>query len=317
MTQRAFRTADGLRDGLTPGTLRGPAYLRPTSGVRILRTPRLDASPRVLLLDRCLAIAMVLGPAVAFSHTTALRLHEIELPWRLVDEETVHVTSGAGNERTRRTGIVGHATTRPLTLREVAGLRVVEPAQAWVQVASMLSSVEDVVVLGDRLLDRERPTATLERLAAVLVERRGSPGTALCRRALPLVRPGTDSSMETRARLELVGSGLPCPIVNEPVFDERGLFVSQPDMKYERERVAIEYDGDVHRTDRATWRRDQERRERMRDAGWDVLSATADDVIHHPGRLAARVRRALERARSLDSARIVRDMSPTEYRDSK
>ena len=66
-----------------------------------------------------------------------------------------------------------------------------------------------------------------------------------------------------------------------------------PDLAYPRERIAFEYEGDVHRTDRATWMRDLTRRERMEAAGWRVIRVTAADVFAHPDALVARVRRIL------------------------
>ncbi|MNW71026.1 hypothetical protein D3C74_506210 [compost metagenome] len=66
-------------------------------------------------------------------------------------------------------------------------------------------------------------------------------------------------------------------------------------MSYPERRIAIEYDGDVHRTDPATWRRDVERRQRLEAAGWIIITATADDVLRHPERFVARVRAALQK----------------------
>jgi len=117
-------------------------------------------------------------------------------------------------------------------------------------------------------------------------------GIVRCREAIDLVRPGTDSSMETRTRLLLVQAGLPCPQVNVPAYDDAGRFLALPDLSYPELRIAIEYDGDVHRTDPATWRRDVERRQRLEDAGWIIVTATADDVLRFPERLVRRARAA-------------------------
>jgi len=294
MAAEVFRRDDALARGMSEARLRNRRLVVPTRGVRVATglDERGDVIPATLR-ERCRAAALVLSPTAAFSHTTALRLHHIEVPWLLDEDDALHVVTPTQEARAQRRGIVAHATSRPVAVTRVAGIRVVTPAHAWVQVASLLGTVDDVVVLGDRLLDRRSPRATLESLEETLTVMARSPGVAVCRQAIPLIRFGTDSSMETRARLELVRSGLPCPLVNEPVHDDAGRFVSLPDMKYERERVAIEYDGDVHRTDRATWLRDRERMEQMHDLRWRVITATADDILRHRGRLAARARRAL------------------------
>jgi len=57
-------------------------------------------------------------------------------------------------------------------------------------------------------------------------------------------------------------------------------------------RIAIEYDGDHHRTSRQ-WRIDRTRRQLLEDAGWIVLEFTADDVLRRPEATVERVRRAI------------------------
>jgi very-short-patch-repair endonuclease len=99
--------------------------------------------------------------------------------------------------------------------------------------------------------------------------------------------------METRLRLLLVDGGLPCPVVNHHVHDTQGRFVAMPDLTYPDLRIAIEYDGDVHRTDKHTWRRDIARRQALEALGWRVITCTADDVDRTPDRTLSWVRAAL------------------------
>jgi very-short-patch-repair endonuclease len=58
-------------------------------------------------------------------------------------------------------------------------------------------------------------------------------------------------------------------------------------------RVAVEYQGDQHRTDLVRWRRDQERWALLAAAGWLVIPATWADVHRRSATFAARVRAAL------------------------
>lgn len=108
----------------------------------------------------------------------------------------------------------------------------------------------------------------------------GTRGARRLREALALVRPGTDSCMETRLRLLLCRSGLPCPMVNQPVLAVDGRIVARPDLSYSDQRIAIEYDGDIHRTDRATWHRDIARRRAFDSLGWRIITCTATDVLN-------------------------------------
>lgn len=90
--------------------------------------------------------------------------------------------------------------------------------------------------------------------------------------------------------------GLPCPRVNDPIYDPEGRFVALPDLSYRELKIAIEYDGDVHRTDPRTWRRDIARRQAMEALGWRIITVTADDVLLYPDLLLARVAAAIAAA---------------------
>jgi hypothetical protein len=173
-----------------------------------------------------------------------------------------------------------------------SGLPVMPAAALWCQLAAELSDSE-VVVLGDALLRRKRPFATAEALARQVRQTpAGTRGVRRLRAAIPLHRPGTDSCPETRLRLLIVAAGLPCPDVNRAVHDSRGRFIALPDLGYHAERIAIEYDGDIHRTDRRTWQRDIGRRHALETSGWRVLTCTAAD-LRSPARALAWIRLAL------------------------
>lgn len=64
------------------------------------------------------------------------------------------------------------------------------------------------------------------------------------------------------------------------------------DLAYEDQRIAVEYEGDHHRTDRAQWHKDVHRQGRLEDLGWRVIRVTASDLAT-PATLLTRVRRAL------------------------
>jgi hypothetical protein len=72
--------------------------------------------------------------------------------------------------------------------------------------------------------------------------------TTVSSRGLPLVRAKVDSPMETRSRLLLVFAGLPEPQPGQEILDEHGQCVATVDLGYRAAKIAIEYDGDLHRT---------------------------------------------------------------------
>lgn len=87
--------------------------------------------------------------------------------------------------------------------------------------------------------------------------------------------------METRLRLLLLDAGVAPPEVQLEVRTGVGGFVGRVDLAWPDLRLAVEYDGDHHR-EREQFRRDVERLNALRLAGWTVLRFTADDVLRRP-----------------------------------
>ncbi len=255
---------------------------------------RLAAAARTDLLTRCQALATVLGDSVAFSHGTALRLLGVDVPWTLAGDDALHVVSSNPAERVDRPGVVAHRSRQKrLDVVEVAGLRVTSPAQTFVHVGVGLRRPDDVVVLGDSFLRRKQMLTSVAELARTAEATRKVKGITQVREQVERVRPGTDSVMETRTRLLLTSAGLPCPRVNEVVRLADGTYVKRCDMLYPARMVAIEYDGDQHRTDKEQWRDDVRRRRWLEEIGVTVVVAVADDIVGDGTRLVERTRRAL------------------------
>ncbi len=277
--------------GLTRARLRSSDLRAPTRGVRAAGpAPAADR-----LLERCREVLPVLPAGAVFCHVTALALLGVDAPFGTDPHGALHVQVPPGVPWPRRAGVVGHS--RPQedvpSLRLPHGVVVLAPELAWVQLAARLP-VGELVVAGDALLRRRSAVSTLDRLRGTVA--RLPPGTRGVRRlrtAVEQVRPRTDSAMETRLRRVLVEGGLPEPEVNVLVRAPGGGVVAMPDLAYPELRVAVEYDGDVHRTDARTWRRDVARRQGLEALGWRTVTCTADDVLRDPDRAIAWVRRAL------------------------
>lgn len=280
--------------GVSAAELRRAALRAPTRGVRTTGPP----PPPGDVAARCRDLLPALPAGAVFCHVTALLLLGVDLPLGLDPAGALHVQVGPGTSWPRRAGVRSHSrSTRAVPTRSLpGGLRVLAPELVWTQLAAVLAPRE-LVVLGDALSRRRRPLSTPDLLATTVASLPpGTRGVRRARAALPLVRARTDSPMETRLRWLLVHAGLPCPTVNQPVHGPDGELVVMPDMTDVGHRVAVEYDGDVHRTDRSTWRRDIARRQALEALGWQVITCTADDVLHHPTRAVTWVRRALSRA---------------------
>ncbi|NNC12932.1 hypothetical protein HII28_13735 [Planctomonas sp. JC2975] len=234
------------------------------------------------MIDLARMYAPKLREGQLFSHTTAARLHGMPLPFHDQVSMTVHVTSVRGT-RVRARGVVGHVIPDAVA-SFVEELPVVSPAQTWCHLAialppGYLVAVGDYVVSGRRLPGGARTPAlcTMAELGfAVLQHGRRRGATALAW-ALPLLRSGVDSPRESMLRLAIIANGLPEPTVGLPVHVAGGLTL-HPDLGYPDALVAIEYEGDEHRSDTKRWRRDLRRIALLEEAGWRVIRATDDDI---------------------------------------
>ncbi len=119
----------------------------------------------------------------------------------------------------------------------------------------------------------------------------GARGLRRLRAALPLVDGGAASPKETWLRLLLIDAGLPIPATQIPVVDGYRP-VAFLDLGWEQFKVAVEYDGDHHRSDRRQYVKDQRRVRKLEQLGWIVIRVITEDK---PDDVARRVRAALRR----------------------
>jgi Protein of unknown function (DUF559) len=171
-------------------------------------------------------------------------------------------------------------------MTRVAGLPVTTPARTAYDLGRHLSRAESIARL-DALM-----WATPFSAEDVLLLAKRHPGARGLRRlrgALALVDRGAASPKETWLRLLLIDAGLPTPTTQIPV-NENWRLVGVLDMGWERYKVAVEYDGDHHRTDRRRYVRDQQRLRKLEGLGWIVVRVIAEDK---PEDVVTRVRNAL------------------------
>lgn len=137
-----------------------------------------------------------------------------------------------------------------------------------------------------RHLDRSEALARLDALmwnqrfdiadVHELAERRPrARGLIQLRELLPLVDGGAASPRESSIRLRLLDCGFPRPLTQHPV-----VVGSRPvaflDLAWPQYRVAVEYDGDHHRKDRAQYVKDIRRSHMLEELGWTVIRVIAE-----------------------------------------
>jgi hypothetical protein len=171
----------------------------------------------------------------------------------------------------------------------IDGIPVTTPARTALDLACWYPTADAVAAI-DSLARATKLKATD---VAMLVRRYGGrSGIRGAQAALKLVDPGAHSPKETWLRLLLIDAGLPRPETQIPVHDEVGDVFAYLDMGWEQPKVAVEYDGDQHRSDRRQYRWDIRRLEKLERLDWIVIRVTAGD---QPAEIMRRVRTALAR----------------------
>jgi hypothetical protein len=127
---------------------------------------------------------------------------------------------------------------------------------------------------------------------AIATRYKGHRNVRRARSVLHLVDAGAESPRETWLRLLLIEVGYPRPPTQIPVRDEYGALVAVLDMGWEDIKVAVEYEGDHHRTDRRQFNRDIARFEALAELGWIIVRVTVEDM---PGGILRRVAAAWTR----------------------
>jgi hypothetical protein len=167
---------------------------------------------------------------------------------------------------------------------QVRGLPATSMLRTLADVSSRLSLTEAVVVVDSALHARRVRT---NELLHWIESQPGRPSIRSLRRVAALAEPAAESPMESRLRMLLVLAGLPRPVAQVSIHDDRGKFVGRPDLYYEIPRLGIEYDGAIHRTSLAE---DNRRQNLLLGAGVRLLRFTAVDVTQRPEAVVTQVR---------------------------
>ncbi|WP_197373419.1 endonuclease domain-containing protein [Mycolicibacterium baixiangningiae] len=154
--------------------------------------------------------------------------------------------------------------------------------------------LERAVIGIDALLNATR--VPVSAVGAITVRYPGARGIRHLREALDLVDAGAESPQETRLRLLLVLFGLPRPVTQIPVCDDRGRVVRRIDMGWPEWMVGVEYDGEQHFADPDAYAADIERLEFLASRGWTIVRVSSRQLRWQRPEVVARARRALATA---------------------
>jgi very-short-patch-repair endonuclease len=169
----------------------------------------------------------------------------------------------------------------------VAGIPVTSPARTAIDLGCWYPTMTAVAAIDALARATDIKAADAELLAQRYAGRRG---ITRARQAVGLFDAGAQSPKESWLRVVLIEQGLPRPQTQIPVCDEFGSMIAYLDMGWEDVKVAVEYDGDHHRSDRTQYDWDIGRLEMLQRRGWIVVRVVAGD---RPAEIVRRVRAVL------------------------
>ncbi|NMM98411.1 hypothetical protein [Bifidobacterium olomucense] len=250
---------------------------------------------------RCTEAAQQHKKPLLFGMTTSLMLQSVPIPSDCsISATALHTVSSSHRKRVRT---VSSPTTphvwKPLGMarnvhinRYVYALDVIH---TWAQLAAYCS-LESLIALGDAIITAiarkpslaqgRSPETILSDMAECITAMPKFNAKSSCLLALQFMAPRVDSPKESEIRITTTKYGLPQSVTNyvvPGVTFKSGTPITV-DLAWPDFRVGIEYDGDQHRTDRAQWRRDQEKREKLRHHNWVIIIATAASLADEPSR---------------------------------
>jgi hypothetical protein len=174
----------------------------------------------------------------------------------------------------------------------IDGIPVTTPARTALDLGCWYPTGEAVAAIDALMRATDLKVADIEMLLQRYPARRG---IRRARGAVRLADAGAQSPKETWLRLLLIRADVPRPHTQIPVLDEFGSAIAYLDMGWEDMKVAVEYDGEQHRSDRWQYTWDIRRSEMLERLGWIVVRVVAGD---RPADIVRRVRTALARRAS-------------------
>ena len=194
----------------------------------------------------------------------------------------------AKNARPQRGLVVRNETLDPDEITQVRRLPVTTVARTAFDLGRHLPRGEAVARL-DALM--WATPFSIEDVYMLAKRHKGARGQRRLKVALPWVDGGAASPKETWLRLLFIDAGLPKPTTQIPIYRGRQL-VGVFDMGWEEFKVAAEYDGDYHRTDRRRFVKDIHKLASAQDQGWNVIRVVSE---HRPKDIVDRAYHALTR----------------------
>jgi hypothetical protein len=281
MTPQPFRGGDAMRRGLVTRNDLRRRYRR------IFRDVYLDCEVEMTAAIKANAAWLAAGPGVTLAGMSAAAA--LGTRWLDAQEPAEIVRS----DRHHCPGLVAHSwRLEPDDVGVVRGMRVTTPARTAFDIGRTRPAAVAIPTI-DALLNATGCSPS--DVSALAATRAGVRGVDRLRRILDLVDGGAESPQETRLRLIVVRAGLPTPETQIEFFDRYGNAFIRVDMGWREWKVAVEYDGLQHWTDRRQRSWDIDRLAMLDAMGWSVVRVSAE-MMSRPRVIVERVASKLRAA---------------------
>jgi uncharacterized protein DUF559/transcriptional regulator with AbiEi antitoxin domain of type IV toxin-antitoxin system len=241
---------------------------------------------------RAAAAVAAVGPSAVVSHHSAALIHGLELFGRQAAAVAVTRPPGASGSRTARPGIRLHMAALPaghVTIRR--GVPVTSVARTAIDLARACSFRAGVAVVDSALHNR---TVSEAELHAVLTACGRWPGIQRARQVVAFGDARSESVLESISRVAFHDQGLPPPVLQAWVGDPEEV-IGRADFLWRAHRTIGEADGAIKYADPVRAVAQLRRDARLRQAGFEVVHFTWDEIMHEPEQVAASIRAAFRR----------------------
>jgi hypothetical protein len=231
------------------------------------------------------------GRTAVASHQSAALIHSLDL-LTAPAADTVWLTRPPGGYRGQSVpGVRLYSARLPrdhVMMRH--GVRVTTATRTVVDLARIVPFMNGVVT-ADSALRMGRTTDF--GLAQMLRSCARWPGIDKARRVVAFSNELAESALESCARVVFAEAGLPPPLLQVSIANDRGEFVGRADFYWQQYRTIAEADG-MAKYDDPRRAREQIRRDiRLRDARFKVVHFTWAELFRTPGLVVERIRTAL------------------------
>ena len=223
------------------------------------------------------------------SHHSAAQMHGLDLLSKPPDGTvTLTVPPGTPNGAFGRAGTVHHAARLPDEhVIRLYGVPATTAARTVVDIARTSTFVAGVVVADSALRGQHTSMTELRRVLAHC-ERR--PGISQAREVVGFASALAESALESCARVSFREQGLPSPALQVPIISHSSRFLTRVDFCWQDYRTIAEADGLPKEQGRDDPVAELKRDWLLREAGYEVVHFTWQELLTDPVRVAARIR---------------------------